>query len=105
MTSPISGPMATLIVGVITISVTGIGALTYSPLRSDIDQLQRDVHALDRRTTALEAIRLDEKLARVEERINNLHIYILQVLPAPRPPSVFRKGDVPLIGDEAKRGG
>lgn len=89
--------MATIIVGGFSLGITGLVALTYTPLRADVDAIQREMAAIDKRLTALEAKGLEDRLQRTEERINNLHIYILQVLPPSKelPPNIFgRRGSL-----------
>lgn len=88
--------MATIIVGALSLGVTSLVALTYTPLRNDTDAIQREMVIIDKRLTSLEAKGLEDKVERLEERINNLHIYMLQVLPPPKaPPSAFgRRGSL-----------
>jgi hypothetical protein len=63
-------PWATIIVGGVSLLVTGLVALTYAPMRAEIDALRRDV-------TALQVDR-----ARLDERLNNMHGFLVQIIRA-----------------------
>lgn len=95
--------LATLIVGGVTLSATGLAAVAYTPLRTGLDEVRHDVAEMraDPRARPEARIRMDaiserleelsRRVERVDERLANLHLYIMQVVPPPKTPGATMK--------------
>lgn len=94
----LTAPMATLIVGAVSLMLTGLVALVYTPLRSGVDELRRDVstmkadpHPKPETKVKLDALSeqindMSRRIERLDERLANLHIYLMQVVPPSKAP-------------------
>lgn len=101
-------PMATLIVGGVTLGLSGIIALTYTPLRNDVDDLKRELNEIKadpspkpETRVRMEAMTLQieelmRRADRIDDRLGNLHVYLMQLTPPNGKPPITtqRRGDV-----------
>lgn len=88
-------PIATLIVGCITVFISGLVSLTYTPMRSDIDRLDEKLEKLASDPSPKPETRVavsnlersiehaEEHLKRVEDRVNTLHFFMMQKCSSP----------------------
>ena len=110
--------MATLIVGAATLLISGSAAVIYTPLRSGLDAVTKDLAEMradpkpkPETRVEMEALKgrmeaLEQRENRLDERLNGLHFYIMQNPPRQPSNSPFsRRGDAvipPLFEPERK---
>jgi hypothetical protein len=88
--------------------VTGFVSLVYSPIKNDISELKREVYEmktdpspkpetrveLRAMTTLID--HLEARVARLEDRMSNVHMFLNQFIPGAQParPPFVRRGDI-----------